>query len=150
MAGSQRIERCCRVLQTRAMTTLAHFPNGKPGRDRTCDLRFWRPPLYQLSYRNKMVGAKGVEPLTSDYRSLVIPFNYMPKWWEWRESNPRVPKEQDLQSCATNRQLPHARNGAPSGIRTRERSAWKADILPLNHTRISSIQTLNRGHHYSK
>ena len=32
--------------------------NGRRGRDRTCDLRFWRPLLYQLSYSPARQNAK--------------------------------------------------------------------------------------------
>ena len=47
-----------------------HFKsvNGRGRRLRTLGLRFWRPPLYQLSYSPifylKMVGHQGLEPQT--------------------------------------------------------------------------------------
>lgn len=30
--------------------------NGEGGRIRTCDIRFWRPALYRLSYSDRMGG----------------------------------------------------------------------------------------------
>lgn len=44
----------------------ATLPNrsGTPGGNRTPSLRFWRPPLCQLSYRRVVAGA-GLEPATS-------------------------------------------------------------------------------------
>src|SRR6266567_1365000 len=38
----------------------------RPGRNRTCNPRFWRPVLYQLSYGPKLSGwLTGIEPATS-------------------------------------------------------------------------------------
>ena len=38
---------------------------GRGRRDRTLGLRFWRPPLYRLSYTPiKLVGLQGLEPRT--------------------------------------------------------------------------------------
>lgn len=37
---------------TLCMPSPGHAKSGIPGRDRACNLRFWRPVLYQLSYGN--------------------------------------------------------------------------------------------------
>src|SRR5882762_9205357 len=38
---------------------------NRPGRNRTCNPRFWRPVLYQLSYGPKKGWLTGIEPATS-------------------------------------------------------------------------------------
>ena len=38
--------------------------HGRGRRLRTLGLRFWRPPLYQLSYSPIVVGLQGLEPQT--------------------------------------------------------------------------------------
>src|SRR5437899_3276776 len=43
---------------------LTACPTNRPGRNRTCNPRFWRPVLYQLSY-GPTGWLTGIEPATS-------------------------------------------------------------------------------------
>ena len=58
---------------TLCMPSTGHAKSGTPGRTRTCNMRFWRPPLYHLSYRS-IKAALGLEPasnISADTRSKL-------------------------------------------------------------------------------
>ena len=50
-----------------ALRLFAHLSeNGRPGRTRTCNPRFWRPVLYHLSYRPNLPGFLMSRVLTAE------------------------------------------------------------------------------------
>ena len=50
VAANSRSSMCFRALPTAVATILCRPVAGRPGGNRTPNLRFWRPPLCQLSY----------------------------------------------------------------------------------------------------
>ena len=44
------------------------MPTGRGDRDRTCDTRFWRPVLYQLSY-TPVVEAEAIRDLRGGFKA---------------------------------------------------------------------------------
>lgn len=48
---------------------------GRGDRDRTCNLRFWRPPLYQLSY-TPLERPAGLEPAWTALQTAALPLGH--------------------------------------------------------------------------
>src|SRR5947209_9687086 len=72
-----------------AIAFRTHHSVGRSGRIRTHGLRFWRPPLYQLSYTPKnstkalggieakrLERVKGIEPSYSAWKAAALPLSY--------------------------------------------------------------------------
>jgi hypothetical protein len=52
----------------REIPLFSRDPTGRGDRDRTCDIRFWRPALYQLSY-TPVVEADAIRDLWGEFKA---------------------------------------------------------------------------------